>query len=88
MSIQKLLFQYNRETVRTPMHYKQEIIDLENEWIQSRLNDVNVSDYPFNWEQFQTDFNELIDYEKNLDSSSADYVANEMSIDEFRIKEF
>lgn len=85
MSTQKLLFQYNRETVRTPLHYSREIIEQESNWVQGRLNDSKISKYPLNWAQFQEDFAALMDYEKKLDSNSADYVANEMSYNEFRL---
>ncbi|MCG6969502.1 MAG: iron-containing redox enzyme family protein [Gammaproteobacteria bacterium] len=85
MSTQKILFQYNRDAVRFPMLRNQGVLEFEQDWIQCRLNDVGGAIPPFSWVQFQQKFTELVEYEKDLDSSSADYVAEKMSIDEFRI---
>lgn len=85
MSTQKLLFQYNRKTVQNPTHHNQEILEMEHNWIRRRINDCEIVDHPSDWAQFQDHFSKLIEYEKKLESSSADYVTEKMSLDEFRI---
>jgi hypothetical protein len=85
MVTQKLLFQYNRKLVHEPMCFNKESLDYERDWIQRKLLGTAESDGPGNWRQFQNEFNALIENEKELGSSYADYVADKMSISEFRM---
>ena len=90
MSSQKDLFIFNRIKLSDPMKINKNIIKYESQWINGVIDDIKIVNVPVDFNEFVDLFNNLIDKDINIPSSSAEYISDSMSIDEFKciVKEF
>lgn len=83
--LQRTLYIANRAQTKRLAPIDESLLHFERDWTLSTLRKVATSDLPANLDELKQRLSALIKQDEEDDAESVRYVANEISIDEFRI---